>query len=153
MVGIWRSDEIVGRVIIYNMLMWMEVWMRIGGPFLGTCSWSMEEPFHGALSIKKSFHCQLPRVSTLLLPTQPKRCFDFANLFSNFLVLLLMQHPFFSNNQSTIALTKEHQYHTCTKHIYVHFHFICWIIKDGKLQLIYCPTEDMVADILIKVLT
>ena len=39
----------------------------------------------------------------------------------------------FSDNQSAIALTKEHQYHACTKHIDIHFHFIHWIIKDGKL--------------------
>ena len=28
----------------------------------------------------------------------------------------------FSDNQSTIALTKDHQYHACLKHIDVHFH-------------------------------
>ena len=58
----------------------------------------------------------------------------------------------FSNNQSAIALTKEHQYHAHTKHIDIRFHVICWIIKDGKLRLIYCPTEEMVADILTKAL-
>ena len=58
----------------------------------------------------------------------------------------------FSDNQSAIALTKEHQYHARTKHIDVRFHFIRWIIEDGKLRLIYCPTEEMVADILTKAL-
>jgi hypothetical protein len=58
----------------------------------------------------------------------------------------------FSDNQSAIALTKEHQYHARTKHIDVRFHFIRWIIEDGKLQLIYCPTEEMVADVLTKAL-
>ena len=58
----------------------------------------------------------------------------------------------FSNNQSAIALTKEHQYHARMKHIDIHFHFIRWIIEDGKLRLIYCPTEEMVADVLTKVL-
>jgi len=56
----------------------------------------------------------------------------------------------FSNNQSTIAL--EHQYHACTKHIDIHFHFIRWIVKEGKIQLIYCPIEEMVAGTLTKVL-
>jgi Reverse transcriptase (RNA-dependent DNA polymerase)/Integrase core domain/GAG-pre-integrase domain len=58
----------------------------------------------------------------------------------------------FSDNQSAIALTKEHQYHARTKHIDVRFHFIRWIIEDGKLRLIYCPTNEMVADILTKAL-
>ena len=59
----------------------------------------------------------------------------------------------FSDNQSAIALMKEHQHHALTKHIDVRFHFIQWIIEDGKLQLIYCPTKEMVADMLTKALT
>ena len=51
-----------------------------------------------------------------------------------------------------IALTKEHQYHARTKHIDVRFHFIRWIVEDGKLQLLYCPTEEMVVDIFTKAL-
>ena len=58
----------------------------------------------------------------------------------------------FSDNQSAIALAKDHQYHARTKHINVHFHFICWVINDSKLRLIFCPTNDMVADSLTKAL-
>ena len=58
----------------------------------------------------------------------------------------------FSDNQSAIALTKEHQYHARTKHIDVRFHFIRWIVEEGKIRLIYCPTDEMVADILTKAL-
>jgi hypothetical protein len=35
----------------------------------------------------------------------------------------------FSDNQSAIALTHDHQYHARIKHINVHYHWICWIIK------------------------
>ena len=58
----------------------------------------------------------------------------------------------FSDNQSAIALMKDHQYHACTKHINIHFHFIHYVIENGQLHLIYCPTEDMVADTLTKAL-
>lgn len=58
----------------------------------------------------------------------------------------------FSNNQSAIALTKEHQYHARTKHINIWFHFLHWIVEEGWLHLIYCPTNDMVADIFTKAL-
>ena len=58
----------------------------------------------------------------------------------------------FSNNQSAIALTKKHQYHAHTKHIDICYHFIRWIIEEGKIHLIYCPTNEMVADTLTKAL-
>ena len=58
----------------------------------------------------------------------------------------------FSDNQSAIVLVKDHQYHAHTKHTDVHFHFICWVIDDGKLLLIFCPTNDMVTDLLTKAL-
>lgn len=58
----------------------------------------------------------------------------------------------FSDNQSAIALTKDHQYHPRTKHIDIRFHFIRWIVENGSLRLVYCPTGDMVADTLTKAL-
>ena len=56
----------------------------------------------------------------------------------------------FSNNQSIIALAKDHQYHARTKHIDIHFHFICWVVDDGKIRLVFCPTNDMIANTLTK---
>jgi hypothetical protein len=58
----------------------------------------------------------------------------------------------FSDNQSAISLAKDHQYHARTKHIDIRFHFIRWVITEGTLRLIYCPTDDMVADTLTKAL-
>jgi len=58
----------------------------------------------------------------------------------------------FSDNQAAIALTRDHQYHARTKHIDVRYHFIRWVIEQGSLRLIYCPTDDMVADALTKAL-
>ena len=56
------------------------------------------------------------------------------------------------DNQSMIALACDHQYHACTKHIDVRFHFIHWVIDQGIVRLVYCPTKDMVADVLTKAL-
>ena len=56
----------------------------------------------------------------------------------------------FSDNKSAIALAKDHQYHAHTKHIDIRFHFIRWIIENGSIHLIFCPTEDMLADTLTK---
>jgi len=56
------------------------------------------------------------------------------------------------DNQGAIALTRDHQYHARTKHIDICFHLIRWIVAEGKLKLVYCPTEDMIADTLTKAL-
>ena len=58
----------------------------------------------------------------------------------------------YSDNQLAITLTKDHQHHMRTKHIDIQFHFIRWIIEEGKIQLVYCPTEDILADPLMKAL-
>ena len=58
----------------------------------------------------------------------------------------------FGDNQSAIILTKDHQYHAHTKHIDICFHFISWIVEEGKIKVVYCPTDKMVADTLTKAL-
>jgi len=58
----------------------------------------------------------------------------------------------FSDNKSTIELTKDHQYHARTKHIDIHFHFIHYIIEEGSIRLIFCPTNDNTADTFMKAL-
>ena len=52
----------------------------------------------------------------------------------------------YSNNQGMIALAKDHQYHARTKHIDIRFHF------KGKISIIYCPTDEMIADMMTKAL-
>jgi hypothetical protein len=74
------------------------------------------------------------------------------SLLSQLFDVVLEPTTLFSDNQSAIALTKDHQYHARTKHIDIRFHFIRWIVENGSLRLIYCPTDEMVADILTKAL-
>ena len=56
----------------------------------------------------------------------------------------------FRDNQAAISLARDHQYHARTKHIDVRYHWIRWVIEQGALHLVYCPTDDMVADVLTK---
>jgi hypothetical protein len=60
--------------------------------------------------------------------------------------------PLHVDNQLAIALAKDHQYHARMKHIDIRFHFICWIVDEGLVKLVYCPTEEMIADVLTKAL-
>jgi hypothetical protein len=58
----------------------------------------------------------------------------------------------YSDSQSAIALTKDGSYHARTKHIDIRYHFIRFVVQNKSIKLIYCPTEDMTADILTKAL-
>jgi Reverse transcriptase (RNA-dependent DNA polymerase) len=69
-------------------------------------------------------------------------------------VFRTLQEPttLFSDNQAAITLTCNHQYHARTKHIDVRYHWIHWVVEQGAIKVIYCPTDDMVTDALTKAL-
>ena len=52
------------------------------------------------------------------------------------------------DNQSAISMSKNLQFHGCTKHTEIKLHFIREQVKGGAVELKYCPTEEMVADML-----
>ena len=56
----------------------------------------------------------------------------------------------YSDSQSAIAMAKNPQFHGRSKHIDIKYHFIRGKIADGTVKLLYCPTENMQADILTK---
>src|SRR6202522_895751 len=58
----------------------------------------------------------------------------------------------FSNSKSAIALTHNGHYHACTKHINIWYHLIGYIIEEGTIKLIYCPTNNITANTLTKAL-
>lgn len=56
----------------------------------------------------------------------------------------------FEDNQSAIQMTKNPQFHGRTKHIEIKYHFIRELVSNKVVQLQYCPTEEMIADMLTK---
>jgi transposase InsO family protein len=59
-----------------------------------------------------------------------------------------------SDNQSAIALARsEGQFHARSKHIDIRWHFIKFCIENKSIELLYCPTEEMIADIFTKPLS
>ena len=58
----------------------------------------------------------------------------------------------YSDSQSAIALTKDRSYHAQTKHIDIRYYFICFEVQRKLIDLVYCPTDNMTADILTKAL-
>ena len=54
------------------------------------------------------------------------------------------------DNQSAISLAKNPQFHGRAKHIDIRHHFVREKVNDGTIELNYCRTDDMVADMLTK---
>ena len=57
------------------------------------------------------------------------------------------------DNQSAVHLAHSDNYHARTKHIDIRYHFIRDVIEREEIKLLYCPTDDMTADIFTKALT
>ena len=57
------------------------------------------------------------------------------------------------DNQSTICIAKNHQYHGRSKHIDIKFHFTRDQVSSGNIEVTYCKSEEMVADLLTKPLS
>nr|DAD46300.1 TPA_asm: hypothetical protein HUJ06_004530 [Nelumbo nucifera] len=53
------------------------------------------------------------------------------------------------DNKSSIAMSKNPCYHSRTKHIALKHHFIRDAIEDGEIELIYCRTQEQLADIFV----
>lgn len=58
----------------------------------------------------------------------------------------------FVDNQGTIKLIKNPEFHKRTKHIEVRYHFIRQKYEDGIINIQYVPSSDQLADILTKAL-
>ena len=58
----------------------------------------------------------------------------------------------YSDNQSAIKLTQNPQFHAHSRHFDIESHFVCEKVEAGIIQVQYCPTNEMVADIFTKAL-
>ena len=56
------------------------------------------------------------------------------------------------DNQGAHALARDPEYHARTKHIDIQDHFVRQLVTTEKVDLEYCSTSDMIADIMTKAL-
>lgn len=56
----------------------------------------------------------------------------------------------FEDNQSAMCIAKNPQFHGRTKHIEIKYHFTREQVKNGTIELQYCRTENMIADMFTK---
>lgn len=57
------------------------------------------------------------------------------------------------DNQSSIAIARNPVSHARTKHIDIRHHFIREALQDDVIDLCFCPTSEMTADVLTKPLS
>lgn len=56
----------------------------------------------------------------------------------------------YEDNQSAISMTQNPQFHGRTKHVDMRYHFVREKVMDGTIEVKYCRTDRMLADILTK---
>ena len=56
------------------------------------------------------------------------------------------------DNQGAIALAVNPEYHACTKHIDIQYHFIRECVENDRIKLEYIPTAEQLADALTKIM-
>ncbi|KAG3230124.1 hypothetical protein PI124_g24777 [Phytophthora idaei] len=59
----------------------------------------------------------------------------------------------YEDNQGSIALAKNPEFHKRTKHIDIRYHFVREKVEDSQVVLQYVSTIDMLADIMTKAIT
>ena len=59
----------------------------------------------------------------------------------------------YEDNQGSIALAKNPEFHKRTKHIDIRYHFVREKVEEGEVVLQYVSTTDMLADIMTKAIT
>ena len=110
----------------------------------GAVSWSSKRQDTISLSTTEAEYIALTHAA--------KEAIWFRNLLSELFGPIVEPILINSDNQSAIALAKDDRFHARTKHIDIRYHFIRYVIEEGKIRLTYCPTEDMIADIFTKAL-
>ena len=56
----------------------------------------------------------------------------------------------YEDNQGAIEISKNPKFHNRTKHIDITFHFFRERISSNEIKVVYCPSDDMLADIMTK---
>ena len=56
------------------------------------------------------------------------------------------------DNQSAIAMTKNPEFHSRTKHIDLRYHWIRNKVEEREIEVVYVPTEHNTADVFTKAL-
>jgi hypothetical protein len=73
-------------------------------------------------------------------------------LLSDLSISISSPMTLFLDNQSSIRLTQDEMFSQRSKHIDIQYHFTRHHVLSGNLMTFYCPTNDMLADLMTKAL-
>ena len=86
----------------------------------------------------------------MALATTIQECMYLVQLLQGIDGYHYRQPKVYEDNQGTIALAKNPVQRQRCKHVDIKYHFVRSTVSDGKEILVYCPTEQIVADIMTK---
>jgi hypothetical protein len=72
------------------------------------------------------------------------------NLFDELSLMQTVPTILYGDNMSALTIARDPQYHARSKHFDVKNHYIRHQIQNQVIKDVYCPTEEMIADILTK---
>lgn len=110
----------------------------------GAISWSSKKQATTALSTTEAEYIALVQAA--------KESIWIQRLIHELGYIAINSNVIYGDNQGSIALANNPEYHARTKHIDIQYHFIRECVQTGKIVLKYCPTADMVADGMTKAL-
>lgn len=84
------------------------------------------------------------------LATTIQECLYLKQLLNNLDKCQYSPPKVYEDNQGTIALAKNPVSRQRCKHVDIKYHFIRSTVNNGVIMLEYCPTNEMVADVLTK---
>ena len=59
-------------------------------------------------------------------------------------------HGLNCDNQVAIVLSKDNKFHQRSKHINIHYHYICEAVEEEQVKISYIPTDKNPMDIFTK---
>ena len=110
----------------------------------GTVSWSSRKQELVTLSTAEAEYVAATHAA--------KEAIWLRRLIGELFPSMLTQTTLYCDNQAAIKLATADNYHARTKHIDIRYHFVRQVVASGGISIVYCPTDDMTADILTKAL-
>ena len=108
----------------------------------GAIAWSSKKQQTMALSTTEAEYITTTHAAKQVLWHQ--------SLYNKLNFKLPMTSTIFIDNQAAISISHHPEFHACTKHININYHFLCDLILDKTINMVYVNTKDNLADLFTK---